>query len=66
MAALEKTFQCMTCQAQIKLERKPDNSGWIRWNIDGTPHEHPKKPFAQSKTAENIEQLERKIDTLIA
>jgi hypothetical protein len=61
----------MTCHAQIKLERKPDNSGWIRWNIDGTPHEHhtPKKSFPQqqqSKTAEKVEQLERKIDTLIA
>ena len=64
MAALEKTFPCMTCQATIKLERKPDNSGWIRWNLDNTPHEHPKKSFP--KTAEKIEALEKKVDLLIA
>ena len=66
MAALEKTFPCMTCQATIKLERKPDNSGWIRWNLDNTPHEHAKKSFPQNKTAEKVEALEKKIDTLIA
>ena len=66
MAALEKTFPCMTCQATIKLERKPDNSGWIRWNLDNTPHEHPPKKFAQSsKTLEKVEQLEKKVDLLI-
>ena len=58
----------MTCQATIKLERKPDNSGWIRWNLDNTPHEHPKKSFPpqqSNKTAEKVEQLEKKVDLLI-
>ena len=59
----------MTCNQEIKLERKPDNSGWIRWNLDNTPHEHPPtKKFAQSsnKTLEKVEQLEKKVDLLIA
>jgi hypothetical protein len=32
----KKLFDCMTCGAQIKLSRKPDNSGWNRYELDGT------------------------------
>jgi hypothetical protein len=63
---LDKTFECLTCKAPVKLERKSDNSGWIKWNPDGSVHEHPKKNFLQSKTAEKVEHLEKKIDLLIA
>jgi hypothetical protein len=38
MAAMEKVFKCLTCQKEIRLERKPDNSGWPRWSLDGTNH----------------------------
>jgi chaperonin cofactor prefoldin len=63
MAALEKTFPCLTCGNEIKLERK-DNR-WLRWNLDGSVHVDAKKPFTQSKTAERIEALEKKVDLLI-
>ena len=43
MAALEKTFKCLSCGQEIKLERKPDNSGWIKYNLDGTKHMDAKK-----------------------
>jgi hypothetical protein len=63
---LAKEYECLTCKAPVKLERKPDNSGWIKWNPDGSVHEHPpKKNFPQSKTAEKVEQLEKKVDLLI-
>ena len=40
---LDKTFKCLTCQADIKLQRKDDDSGWNRYNLDGTPHVDVKK-----------------------
>ena len=43
MAALEKIYACLSCGAEIKLERKPDNSGWIKYNLDGTKHMDTKK-----------------------
>ena len=65
MAALEKTFPCLTCGQEIKLERK-DNR-WLRWNLDGSAHvDAQKKSFPQSKTVERIEALEKKVDILIA
>jgi hypothetical protein len=38
MAALERIYNCMSCRQQIKLERKQDGSGWLKWNLDGTKH----------------------------
>jgi hypothetical protein len=43
MAALEKVFNCLTCGAQIRLERKADNSGWLKYNLDGSDHVDEKK-----------------------
>lgn len=40
---MDRTFPCLTCQATIRLQRKDDNSGWNRYNLDGTPHVDPKK-----------------------
>jgi hypothetical protein len=60
-----KTFACMSCGQQIKLQRKDDDSGWNRYNLDGTPHVDQKKSFPSSKTLEKLEVLERKLDTLL-
>jgi hypothetical protein len=39
-----KTFTCFKCGKTIKLRRKADNSGWIRFDLDGaTTHECEKK-----------------------
>ncbi len=39
-----KTFTCFKCGKSIKLRRKADNSGWIRFDLDGaTTHECEKK-----------------------
>ena len=44
MAVLDKVYNCLTCGQQIKLERKPDGSGWLKWNLDMTKHVDVKKP----------------------
>jgi hypothetical protein len=44
---LDKTFKCMSCGADIKLQRKDDDSGWNRYNLDGTPHVDVKKKKQQ-------------------
>jgi hypothetical protein len=46
-AQLQKTYQCLTCKADIKLARKDDNSGWDKFNLDGTPHTHQKQQQKQ-------------------
>ncbi len=40
---MQKTFKCLSCQRDIRLERKPDDSGWNKFNLDGTPHIDQKK-----------------------
>jgi hypothetical protein len=40
---MSKIFKCLTCGEDIKLQRKDDDSGWNRYNIDGTPHSDQKK-----------------------
>jgi hypothetical protein len=60
MAALEKVFSCMTCGAQIKLERKSDNSSWIKYNLDGSQHvdeRKSKKQQPQAVTVDNDKQI---------
>ena len=42
-AQLDKTYPCLTCKQEIKLARKEDNSGWDKFNLDGSPHIHPPK-----------------------
>lgn len=43
MAMLDKTYECLNpdCKAKIKLEKRPDG-GWNKFNLDNTPHVHPK------------------------
>ncbi|MDQ3726829.1 MAG: hypothetical protein M3307_01165 [Thermoproteota archaeon] len=48
-AQLEKVFQCLTCKQDIKLARKDDNSGWIRYNLDGTLHIDKRKKKLQQQ-----------------
>ena len=40
---LDKTYPCLTCKQEIKLARKEDNTGWDKFNLDGSPHVHPPK-----------------------
>ena len=48
-AQLEKVFQRLTCKQDIKLARKDDNSGWIRYNLDGTLHIDERKKKLQQQ-----------------
>ena len=54
MAAMQKVFKCLNaeCKQDIRLERKPDNTGWIKTNLDGTPHVHDNKKGARAGTSE--------------
>jgi len=67
---LEKLFPCKACNNNIRLQRKDDDSGWIRYEADGqTLHNCPaaKKKFqGSSKTLEKLESMEKKIDLLIS
>ena len=60
MAALAKIFQCLSCKADIRLERKPDNSGWLRYNLDGSAHVDQK----QTKKEEKKEETTRTVTTI--
>jgi ribosomal protein L35 len=46
---LSKEYNCLTCSAPIKLQRKNDNSGWIKYNLDGTKHIDVKKSTKQQQ-----------------
>jgi hypothetical protein len=76
-AQLQKTFQCMNCNADIKLQRKDDDSGWLRFELDGhTPHKcaavaAPDKAGTSTTTTtipkrqqQSVIDLEHKIDNL--
>jgi hypothetical protein len=43
MATMEKVFKCLSCGADIRLERKANNSGWNKFNLDGSEHVDEKK-----------------------
>jgi hypothetical protein len=58
VAALEKVFNCLTCGQEIKLERKPDNSGWYRWNLDGTKHVDFRKSKQQPQQQGEVELIQ--------
>jgi hypothetical protein len=34
----QKTFKCLSCGTDIRLARKDDNSGWDKFNLDGSIH----------------------------
>ncbi len=69
MAAMEKVFKCLTCQKEIRLERKPDNKGWNKYNLDDSEHIDEKNPSNKknnypSQTQEKLEQLTTEIAEL--
>ncbi len=76
MATMEKIFKCLSCSSDIRLERKPDNTGWLKYNLDGTEHKDEKQQQYKSNNNNNgaqiealtkkVETLESKVDTLIA
>jgi|SRR5215216_580175 len=44
MAAMQKTFDCLTCSTPIKLERDQVNNKWKRYELDGvTEHKCQRK-----------------------
>jgi hypothetical protein len=66
-ATLEKP--CFSCGQQVKLERKPDNSGWLLWNLDGTKHvdfkkQQPQQQQGSSLTYQKLEELQKEISEL--
>jgi hypothetical protein len=40
---LEKTYDCLTCKAPIKLARKDNGIGWEKYNLDGSVHVHSRQ-----------------------
>lgn len=38
------TNTCNTCQAPISFRKDEENDKWLRFNLDGTPHTHERKP----------------------
>ncbi len=54
-AQLEKVFQCLTCKQDIKLARKDGNSGWIRYNLDGSLHIDEKRKKSQQPQQQTIQ-----------
>lgn len=49
----QKQFKCFDCKNEVKLQRKDDDSGWLRFNLDNTPHNCQKKKFFSSKQSQN-------------
>ena len=75
MAALEKVSTCLSCGQEIKLERKSDNSGWNKWNLDGTKHVDERKNKRQSSVdngsqiaelAKQVSDLKQAVNILIS
>jgi hypothetical protein len=66
---LQKTYQCLTCKADIKLAGNGDNSGWDKFNFDGTPHIHShqrqqQKPHQQSQRQQQPDYYSKEIEAL--
>jgi hypothetical protein len=61
---LDKIFPCLTCRKEIKLARNDTNTGWLRFNLDGTPHVDEKKKGGNNATAEQIAQLSEEVKVL--
>jgi uncharacterized coiled-coil DUF342 family protein len=63
MAALEKVYKYLSCGQQIKLERKADNSGWLKYNLDGSDHVDEKKN-KKSQTQQQLTELTKQVSGL--
>jgi hypothetical protein len=62
----------LTCKQEIRLARKDDNSGWDKFNIDGSPHIHPPKNKGQQQQqsitalADEVAELKAQVKILIS
>ena len=54
---LDKTFPCLTCKQNIRLARRDDNSGWLKYNLDGTEHKHEKQQQQQGYPSKTTQQI---------
>jgi hypothetical protein len=64
---MERVFKYLTCQADIRLERRQDNSGWNKFNLDGTAHIDERKKSTNinnSNSAQQISELTKQISEL--
>jgi hypothetical protein len=66
MAALEKVFSCLSCGKEIKLERRADNSGWNKFNLDGSAHidERKKSTNINNSNSTQISELTKQVSEL--
>lgn len=57
----KQPFRCFLCNEIVKLTRKPDNSGWNRYELDGTTvHEcNPQKKVVSTGTELAAKQQEQ-------
>lgn len=76
----QKPYECFTCKKEIRLQRNSSNTGWLKFNLDGTEHVHLRKQQQPKQTPPTItssastaqaaptqaSSLERKLDHLIA
>jgi hypothetical protein len=64
---LDKTYPCLTCKQEIKLARKDDNSGWDKFNLDGSAHVHPRKNQQQAAALANeVAELKAQLLVLVS
>jgi peptidoglycan hydrolase CwlO-like protein len=61
MAALQKVYSCLSCGQEIKLARKEDNSGWDKFNLDGSPHVHPPKGGGKNTQQQQVQALANEV-----
>ena len=54
----------MSCGQQIKLERKPDNTGWNKYNLDGTPYIDERKRSNNNSNSTQIAELAKQVSDL--
>lgn len=68
MAISQKTFPCLSCRQEIRLERKAYNSGWNKFNLDGSAHIHEKKTTVRADRTESAQltAMSEQIKILIA
>lgn len=63
---MDKVFKCLTCGADIRLERDQQNNKWIKYNLDNSPHidERKQQKGSSQQTQQKIEQLTTEITEL--
>ena len=64
---MQKTFECLTCKAPIKLERDQTNHKWKRFELDGlTEHQcSAKKEQHRQHQPRQLQQQESTLNDLV-